>query len=106
MMDELFKNNAYKILELFIEFPRKDFSVRGIARMLKISHATVLKYLTEIQNKGFVNKNEETLYPTYFANTQNKEYQFYKKNHLLWAIRNSGLVNGLQKKCLPSSIIL
>ena len=25
-MDELFKNNIYKILELFIEFPNNDFS--------------------------------------------------------------------------------
>ncbi len=103
-MDELFKNNAYRILELFMEFPTRDFSIRGIARQLNISHATVLKYITELQ--GLVNKNDETLYPTYSANTQNKKYQFYKKNHTVWNLINSGIVDEIQKNCLPSSIIL
>jgi predicted AAA+ superfamily ATPase len=48
-MDKMFKNNMYKILELFIEFPIKDFSVRGIARELRLSHATVLKYINDLE---------------------------------------------------------
>ena len=53
-MDEIFKNNTYRILELFIDFPTKDFSVRGIARHLKLSHATVLKYINDLEKLGFV----------------------------------------------------
>src|SRR3989344_2560449 len=79
-MDEIFKNNTYRILELFIDFPTKDFSVRGIARHLKLSHATVLKYINDLEKLGLIKKKEETLYPTYFANTQDQKYKFYKKN--------------------------
>jgi len=105
-MDEIFKNNTYRILELFIDFPTTDFSVRGIARHLKLSHATVLKYINDLEKLEFIKKKEETLYPTYFANTQNQKYKFYKKNYLVLKIMNSSLVEQIQKTTLPSSIIL
>ena len=105
-MDELFKNNTYKILELFIEFPAKDFSVRGIARNLKLSHATVLKYIADLDKLSFIKKKEATLYPTYFANTENKKYKFYKRDWLVFKINESGLIDLIQKETLSSSIIL
>src|SRR3989338_6185472 len=105
-MDEIFKNNTYRILELFIDFPTKDFSVRGIARHLKLSHATVLKYINDLEKLGLIKKKEETLYPTYFANTQDQKYKFYKKNYLVSRIIGSRIVEYIQKECLPSSIIL
>jgi len=105
-MDGLFKNNAYKILEIFIDFPLKDFSIRGIARHLKLSHATILKYIEVLEKEGFIKKKEVTLYPTYFANTENKKYGFYKKNRLMFKIMESGLVEYIQKETLPTSVIL
>ena len=105
-MDELFKNNIYRILELFIEFPTKDFSARGIARHLKRSHATILKYINDLEKLGFIKKREETLYPTYFANTQNKKYKFHKRDYLLSKLMDSGIIDYIQKETLPSSIIL
>ena len=105
-MDELFKNNTYKILELFIEFPTKDFSIRGLARNLKLSHATVLKYIADLEKLGFIKKKEATLYPTYFANTESQKYKFYKRNWLIFKINESGLIDYIQKEALPSSIIL
>ncbi len=105
-MDELFKNNTYKILELFIEIPTKDFSVRGIARNLKLSHATVLKYIADLEKLGFIKKKEATLYPTYFANTESQKYKLYKRNWLVFKVTESGLIDYIQKEALPSSIIL
>ena len=105
-MDTLFQNNTYKILELFIEFPSKDFSARGLARDLKLSHATILKYLADLSKLELVKKKETTLYPTYFANTENPKYKFYKKNWLILKITESRFVDYLQKETLPSSIIL
>ena len=105
-MDELFKNNTYKILELFIEFPAKDFSVRGIARNLKLSHATILKYIADLEKLSLVKKKEATLYPTYFANTESQKYKFYKRNWLVLKINESGIIDYIQKETLPSSIIL
>ena len=105
-MDDLFKNNTYKILELFIEFPTQDFSVRGIARQLKFSHATALKYIVDLEKLSFIKKKEVTLYPTYFANTDSSKYKFYKRNWLVFKIKESGLIDYIQKETLPSSIIL
>ena len=105
-MDEIFKNNTYKILELFIEFPNKDFSIRGIARNLKLNHATILKHIKNLEKAELIKKKEETLYPTFFANTENKKYKFYKKNYLIFKIINSDLIKFLQEKTLASSIIL
>jgi len=105
-MDTIFKNNGFRILELFIEHPNKDYFARGIARELKITHATVLKYLKKILELGFVKKKKETLYPTYYANTENEKYKSYKKNNMLFKIKESGLVNHIQKQTLTSSIIL
>src|SRR3989344_7042835 len=104
-MDELFKNNTYKILELFIEFPAKDFSVRGLARNLKISHATVLKYIADLEKLSLIKKKETTLYPAYFANTENQKYKFYKRDWVVFKITESGLVEHIQKQALPSSIV-
>lgn len=105
-MDELFKNNTYKILELFIEFPTKDFSMRGIARQLELSHATVLKYIADLEKAGLIKRKEATLYPTYYANTESQKYRFYKKNWLIFKIVESGLIDRIQKEALPSSIVL
>ena len=105
-MDELFKNNTYRILELFIEFPTKDFSMRGLARELKLSHATILNYINDLQKLSLIKKKEATLYPTYFANTESQKYKFYKKNWLIFKITESGVIDYIQKEILPTSIIL
>ncbi len=105
-MDEILKNNIYKILELFIENPSKDFSVRGIARKLDLSHATVIKYVSNLFSLNLIKKKEDTLYPTYYANTESDKYKFYKKNYILFKIKESGIVGYIQKQTLASSIIL
>lgn len=105
-MDKLFKNNTYRILELFIEFPNTDFSVRGLARELKLSHATILPYIDALQKSALVKRKDTTLYPTYFADGESPKYKFYKKNWLIFRIMESGLIDYIQKETLPSSIIL
>jgi len=105
-MDEILKNNVYRILELFIENPNKDFSVRGIARKLDLSHATVIKYISNLFSLNLIKKKEDTLYPTYYANAEDDKYKFYKKDYILFKIKESDIINYIQKKTLASSIIL
>lgn len=105
-MDALFKNNVYRILERFIEQPGRDFSVRGLARELKLNHATVLNYIGDLLKLELIRKKEETLYPTYHAQTESDKFVFYKKNHIFFKIKESGLVEFIQKQTLASSIIL
>ena len=105
-MDTLFKTQAYRILELFIEQSNTDFSARGIARELGISHPTALKNLRELEKLGLIGKNERTLYPTYRANTVGENYMSYKREHIVFSIRKSGLVEHIQERLLPSCIVL
>ncbi|MBT7903748.1 HTH domain-containing protein [Candidatus Woesearchaeota archaeon] len=105
-MNQIFKNNQYKILEKFIELPTKEFSIRGIARELKISHATVLNHIKKLQKLNFIIKKEETLYPTFYANTENSQFKFYKKNYLVFKLIKSGLIEFIQKETLAFSIVL
>ncbi len=105
-MDRLFKTTAYKILELFIEHPNKDFSARGIARELGISHPTVSKNLRELEKLDLIHENEMTLYPTYHANTVGTKYMAYKREHMVFRIKESGLVDYIQERLLPSCIVL
>lgn len=105
-MDGIFKNNTYKILELFIQFPAKDFSVRGIARDLKLSHVTVLNHINDLGRLGLIKKKKETLYPTFYANPDNNIYKIHKKSWLLFKIVDSGVIEYIQKETFPSSIVL
>jgi len=105
-MDETLKNNLYRILERFIEFPIKDFSIRGMARELNLNHATIINYIKDLQRLDLIKKKDSTLYPTYFANTESQKYKFYKRNWLVFRILDSGLVDYIQKETLASSIIL
>src|SRR3989338_8399034 len=103
-MDTLFKTQAYRILELFIEQSNTDFSARGIARELGISHPTALKNLRELEKLGLIGKNERTLYPTYRANTVGENYMSYKREHIVFSIRKSGLVLSAFEKKLRKNV--
>ena len=105
-MDKQFKNNTYRILELFIDYPNKDFSIRGIARALKLSHATVIKHIINLEKLELIKKKSETLYPTYYANTENDKLKFYKKDYIISKIKASGLIEYIKDKTLPSSVVL
>ncbi len=104
-MDNIFKTNQYRMLELFIENPRIDYSARGMARELGINHVTVLKYLKELLKLDLI-KVKNALYPLYYANTQNKNYQFYKINKIVFDIKQSRVVEYIHNKTLASAIVL
>lgn len=89
-----------------MESPTKEFSVRGLARELKLSHATIFPHIDALQRLALVKRKETTLYPTYLANTEGPKYKFYKRNWLISRIMESGLIDYIQKETLPSSIIL
>lgn len=105
-MDNLFKNNQYKVIELFINHPNKEFSIRGIARELDLNHATIILYIEDLLKLGIIKKKTQTLYPVYYANQENNKYQFYKKEYIIFELLDSGLIDFLQSQTLSSSIIL
>ncbi len=105
-MEQIFKNKTYQVLELFIQFPNKEHSIRGIARTLNFSHGTIINIIKELLKKQLIKKKKETLYPTYYANTEDENYKLHKKNYLTHRIINSKIIKYIQEKTLPNTIIL
>jgi len=105
-MHKIFENTDYRMLKLFIEEPDTSFSVREIARRLKQNHATILNHITPFVKMRLISIDKTTLYPTYHANTESEHYKFYKKNEIVFYIKESGIIQYLQETALPACIIL
>ncbi len=103
-MNSLFTTTAYAILELFIQYPTKNYSVREIARAINKSHATVIPHIKSLHELGFISQNTQTLYPTYHA-SDSSELRLYKTTWIKHKILSSKLIEEI-KKHYPSTIIL
>jgi predicted nucleotidyltransferase len=106
-MNQLLKDYAlFKVLNVFFDYPVKDFQLREISRMIKLAHKSVLIYLNQLLKSGLIKVNTKTLYKSYNANTENSLFQRYKKTINQMKIYESGLVDYLYEKLMPSTIIL
>jgi predicted nucleotidyltransferase len=65
-----------------------------------------LNYISSLLKLGVIKKKDDTLYPVYFADTESQKYKQYKRNHIVFKITESGLIDYLMEKTLASSIIL
>ena len=83
--------NKYKILDLFFKFPRKNFQLREISRLTNIALPSTKRYLEGLVKKQLVLENRETLYKSYNANLENKDFRLYKKFSTL--IKLKDLIN-------------
>ncbi|MEK6834977.1 MAG: nucleotidyltransferase domain-containing protein [Nanoarchaeota archaeon] len=97
-------NNSYKILNLFFKFPRKNFQLREISRLTKIALPSTKKYLEELSKNQLILKNRETLYKSYNANLENKDFRLYKKFSTLITLKD--LVTEIENKINPDAIII
>ena len=100
------KNNRYKILKIFLDCPLESFRLREIARLTKISPASVLNYLKEFAEKGLIEKYEKRGIPFYKAIRDNEDFKQYKKLSILFELHKSGLIDYLWDKLAPDTIIL
>ena len=97
-------NNSYKILELFFKFPRRNFQLREISRLTKIALPSTKKYLENLVKNRLILENKETLYKSYNANIENKDFRLYKKISTL--IKLKDLIYELEDKINPDVIVL
>ena len=96
----------FRVLDVFFDDPVKDFQLREISRIIKLTHKSVLIYLNKLLKSGLVKVNTKTLYKSYNANTESIMFQRYKKTINQIKIYNSGLVDYLYEKLMPNTIIL
>ena len=98
--------NKYKIMQRFFDSPRKNFQMREISRITKISQPSVINYLKELVREEMLIKEKNGIYPTFRANRENEMFRIYKKVDLLLRINQAGLINYIQDSCMPDAIIL
>lgn len=93
-------------LKLFFEEPTREFNVREVARILKISPATASKELKKIEEMGLVKERKERLLKLYKANLENDLYRDLKTFYNIRKIRDSGLLEALNKFYLKPTIVI
>ena len=85
------------ILEPFFRSPNTNFLIREVAKLTKISHTTIGKYLKKLEIDGYLITNPTKPYSTYRANTASKKYLNLKLYYNLVKIRESKLIEELEK---------
>jgi len=90
--------NMDRILQLFYEYPEKEFTVREIAKKTKVPKSTVHKYLAELKKKDLVTKANKASSTDLFK--INKTFFYIKK------LFQTGLIEFLEKAMSPSCMIL
>ena len=85
------------ILEPFFRSPNTNFLIREVAKLTKISHTTIGKYLKKLEIDGYLITNPTKPYSTYRANTASKKYLNLKLYYNLEKIRESKLIEELEK---------
>ncbi|MBI4015270.1 MAG: nucleotidyltransferase domain-containing protein [Candidatus Aenigmarchaeota archaeon] len=107
----LYKDNRYKILRVFFNDPNPagtGFQLRQIGRIVKITPKSVAKYLNELANEGLIIKSEHSIYkyPVYWPNRSSTDFLFLKKMDNILSIKESGLIDFLDRNCMPDAIVL
>ena len=94
------------ILKIFFESPSREFNVREIARLLKIAPATTSSQLKNLVKIGILKYRKERILHLYKSNSENEIYQDLKIFYNIRKIKDSGLLNELNKFYLKPTIVL
>lgn len=96
----------FDILDHFFEYPNKGYTIRSLAKIAKINHTTVRKYLIYYVKAGLLVKKQTSPYVTFMADTNSKKYINLKLYYNLELIRESGLVEKIEKAYNYPPIVL
>ncbi len=94
------------ILSPFFKRPLRAFHIREIAKVTRISHTAVRRYLKKLEKEEFLIKKPTKPYPTFSANLSSKKYLNLKLFYNLEKIRESGIVESLEHKLSYPTIVL
>ncbi|MFT4311048.1 MAG: nucleotidyltransferase domain-containing protein [Candidatus Woesearchaeota archaeon] len=93
-------------LNLFLEDPTRSFSVREVARILKISPATASKKLKGFKAQNFLKHKNELNHDLYKANLESHKFKDLKTYYSIRKLKESSLIKELDKFYVKPTIIL
>ena len=105
------KDNFDKVLEIFFDNPLPEgigFQLREISRKISLAPKSVKLYLDKLEKVNVIIKKEHRIhkYPVYYANRDDNYFKFLKRLNIVRRIKESGLLDYLDEKCMPDVIIL
>jgi predicted nucleotidyltransferase len=98
--------NKLNILKTFFNNPKKEFNIREIARLLKISPATASTQLKSLAKQGFLKQRNYKHLILCRADLESNKYKDLKTYHTITRLRESGLITALNEFYLKPTIIL
>ena len=100
----MFKNtNTNKVAEEIFLRPTQERSIRDLAKLTKLSPATVSKIVKQLETEGIIQSRTVAKSNLIKADIENENYRFYKKLHNIESLKT--LINALNRK-KPRAIIL
>lgn len=104
------KNSILRTVEVFFINPNTEHYLIDISRNIKLAHTSVKKNLNTLVKQGIikevVKKRGKRKFPFYKANSDNKIFKRYKMIYNISSILESGLIDFIEKKLNPKSIVL
>ncbi|MFA5019639.1 MAG: nucleotidyltransferase domain-containing protein [Candidatus Pacearchaeota archaeon] len=94
------------IMNIFFEDPNKEFNVREVARILKIAPATASSQLKELAKEKLLKEKKERNLIIYKSNLDDEKYKDFKVYYNIRKIKDSGLIEELNKFYIKPTIIL
>ncbi len=104
------KNNRWSVLRVFFNDPAPStgLQLREISKKINLAPPSVKNYLTELIKKNLIIKAKHRIhnYPIYMANRENEFFRLLKKIDTMYLMKDSGLLEHIDKECMPETIIL
>ena len=100
--------SKWKVLRIFFDDPnpKEGFTIRWIAKQIKLAPTSVKLHLDALVGEGFVTKAEGRVYETYWPNREQQLFRFYKKIDMLVRLEESKLLEYIWDECTPKAVIL
>jgi len=104
------KSSIVRTSEVFFINPNKEYYLTDISRDVGLAHTSVKRNLNKLVKLGVikesVKRRGKRKFPFYKAVSENKIFRKYKIIHNLSSILESGLIDFIEERLNPKSIVL
>ena len=105
-MKHLFQNsNTLRILTWFFQNPKKEISLRALARQIKFAPSTLSRTLKYLTKDNFLSKRKEANL-TYFKAAENQKFKALKVAHTISVLQDSEIIPLIEENSQALSSLL
>lgn len=94
------------VMSIFFESPKKEFSVRDVARVSGITPATASKQLKLFLGQGILKHRKLKVSDLYSANIDNEYYRDIKIFYNIRKLKESGIIDSMDRFYAKPAIVL